>query len=431
MQDVVLELLGSTEGYDLDSRVKEKQKQYKRIQGQALSREAALEELTADALYDAMATPEALGAFVSRAYENAENKNAFKQAMDQVMAFINRFVAEVKALAKKIAGKNPEARAMLEQQAEWGETIVQEYNRLMEEAGKREQGRTERKETGETWYSKKNNKNSNKKTEQQNESGKDTGKENKKQPQNEYQQPAYTEEDVYAALYDILSHKDEGYDNLVRMGEMPRYFTRLLGMQGEFYLYRNHAYENMVSEEQAKEEGRYTGKGQHFHQIGLEKMHGALMGLEHPIMTIATQTSEGNPAVIMLLDEKGNNGAPLYAVFSFYAKRAINGDWSRRPHIVLSVYERDYFGTDARPGLMESVRNAVEQGRVLDFDTTKRESLSVIAKQARLGNITADSLAKSIAQFKKEINRFREENKINYSGKKTRSTIPFVTWTPT
>ena len=87
-----------------------------------------------------------------------------------------------------------------------------------------------------------------------------TGKENKKQPQNEYQQPAYTEEDVYAALYDILSHKDEGDDNLVRMGEMPRYFTRLLGMQGEFYLYRNHAYENMVSEEQAKEEGRYTGK---------------------------------------------------------------------------------------------------------------------------------------------------------------------------
>lgn len=415
LQDAVLTLLRSTEGYDLETRVAEKQEQYKAAEGQALSREEALEELTADALYDAIATPEALGAFVSRAYENAENKNAFKQAMDQVMAFINKFVAEVKALAKKIAGKNPEARAMLEHEADWGESIIQEYNRLMEEAGKRERGRTERKETGETWYSKKNNKNSNKKTEQQNESGKDTGKENKKQPQNEYQQPAYTEEDVYAALYDILSHKDEGYDNLVRMGEMPRYFTRLLGMQGEFYLYRNHAYENMVSEEQAKEEGRYTGKGQHFHQIGLEKMHGALMGLEHPIMTIATQTSEGNPAVIMLLDEKGNNGAPLYAVFSFYAKRAINGDWSRRPHIVLSVYERDYFGTDARPGLMESVRNAVEQGRVLDFDTTKRESLSVIAKQARLGNITADSLAKSIAQFKKEINRFREENKINYS----------------
>lgn len=138
LQDVVLELLGNTEGYNLDSRVAEKQEQYKQIKGQELSREEALEELTADALYDAMATPEALGAFVSRAYENAENKNAFKQAMDQVMAFINRFVAEVKALAKKIAGKNPEARAMLEHEADWGETIIQEYNRLMEEAGKRE-----------------------------------------------------------------------------------------------------------------------------------------------------------------------------------------------------------------------------------------------------------------------------------------------------
>ena len=74
MQDVVLELLENTEGYNLDSRVKEKQEQYKRIQGQALSQEAALEELTADALYDAIATPEALRAFVSRAYESAASK---------------------------------------------------------------------------------------------------------------------------------------------------------------------------------------------------------------------------------------------------------------------------------------------------------------------------------------------------------------------
>lgn len=138
LQDAVLTLLRSTEGYDLETRVAEKQEQYKAAEGQELSREEALEELTADALYDAIATPEALGAFVSRAYENAENKNAFKQAMDQVMAFINRFVAEVKALAKKIAGKNPEARAMLEHEADWGESIIQEYNRLMEEAGKRE-----------------------------------------------------------------------------------------------------------------------------------------------------------------------------------------------------------------------------------------------------------------------------------------------------
>lgn len=32
---------------------------------------------------------------------------------------------------------------MLEHEADWGESIIQEYNRLMEEAGKRERGRTE------------------------------------------------------------------------------------------------------------------------------------------------------------------------------------------------------------------------------------------------------------------------------------------------
>ena len=59
------------------------------------------------------------------------------------MDFVKRFVGEVKALARKMAGKNPEARALLEHEADWGESIVQEYNRLMEEAGKRERGRTE------------------------------------------------------------------------------------------------------------------------------------------------------------------------------------------------------------------------------------------------------------------------------------------------
>lgn len=37
---------------------------------------------------------------------------------------------------------------MLEHEADWGESIIQEYNRLMEEAGKRERGRT-REETKE------------------------------------------------------------------------------------------------------------------------------------------------------------------------------------------------------------------------------------------------------------------------------------------
>lgn len=59
---------------------------------------------------------------------------------------------------------------------------------------------------------------------------------------------------------------------------------------------------------------------------------------------------------------------------------------------------------------MESIRSLVQQGWALDVDTIKRESLSVIAKQARLENITVDSLTRSITQGRKESNTYTTEN---------------------
>lgn len=44
-----------------------------------------------------------------------------------------------------------------------------------------------------------------------------------------------------------------------------------------------------------------------------------------------------------------------------------------------------------------------------------RDALSVIAEQARLGDITETSLNESLSQFRKEIKPFKEENNINYS----------------
>ena len=59
-------------------------------------------------------------------------------ALDKMMDFINKFVNEIRALAKKIAGKNPEVRAMMEHEADWGADILRAYDQLMEKAGKRE-----------------------------------------------------------------------------------------------------------------------------------------------------------------------------------------------------------------------------------------------------------------------------------------------------
>ena len=228
-----------------------------------------------------------------------------------------------------------------------------------------------------------------------------------------YQEPAYHDWQVEAALYDAMEHKDMGDDNLINIGNMPRYIVDKIGIEGDFFIYRNHAYENMVTVEQAKKDERFSAKA-HYHGLGIEKMTDAVMALENPIMTIATKTKDGNPAVIMLLPVLGKNKAPLYAVLSFYSDRKINGDYSRKPHIVLTIAEREFFGNNGRDGHAEIIATAVRDGRVIDFDKKMRDSLSVIANQARVGDITEASLTANLSHFLKEIKHFREKNNIDY-----------------
>ena len=88
-----------------------------------------------------------------------------------------------------------------------------------------------------------------------------------------YRKPAYDEWDVSAALDDALDHADSGDDNMIRVGEMPHFISDMLGIEGDFYIYRNHAYENMVSREQAIKDGRpVTRNGEviHFHDLGVD-----------------------------------------------------------------------------------------------------------------------------------------------------------------
>lgn len=234
---------------------------------------------------------------------------------------------------------------------------------------------------------------------------------------------SYDEWDVQAALYDVLDHEDtDRNDYLIKVGTMPKYIVNKLGIDGDFYIYRNHIYENMVSKEQAIEDGRYA-EGKHYHDLGFETTEAAIMALENPILSIASKTDKNNPAVIMILPVKGKNGTPLYSVMSLYSEMSVNGDFSRKPHVVLSIYERNMAkakevkaNKKARDkSLEEIIREAVQEGKVFDFDKKMRDALSVIAEQARLGDITDTSLDDSLTQFRKEIKTFKEKNKIQYS----------------
>lgn len=233
-----------------------------------------------------------------------------------------------------------------------------------------------------------------------------------------YQLKSFSEQAVSTALYDALSEKATRQNQLIPVSVMPRYISEKLGIGGDIYIQRDHAYENMVSKEQAIQDGRPTqrkGENVHFHDLGVEKMTRAIMSINEPTMTISTKTKDGNPAVIMMLPEYGNNNAPLYAVLSFYSRKTISPEnRETRPHVVLTIAERNFFEDGGRVGWAELIRNAVKEGRVLDFNKKERSSLSEVAQSAGLGDITDASLKKNLAQFQKEVKRFRESNNIRY-----------------
>lgn len=230
---------------------------------------------------------------------------------------------------------------------------------------------------------------------------------------------AFSEIAVSTALWEAMDHGDSGHDNLILMSQMPRYITEKLGISGDIYLYRNHAYENMVSKEQAISDGRPTIRGRkdiHFHDLGIETMTEAILSINDPILTTRVTSKDGNPTVVMALPVLGGNGAPLCAVLSFYSDQVINGSHEKKPHIVLTIAPRDFSDTTpGRHGWKEFIENAINDHRVLDYDKAKGNALTVTGQQTRLDSITVASLDNNISQFKKFVNDFKEKNKINYN----------------
>jgi len=222
------------------------------------------------------------------------------------------------------------------------------------------------------------------------------------------------EKTVRNAVYDALDHKDAGQDNLVQIGEIPSSVSSVTGIGGNLYVYRNHAYENIVDEERAKADGRYNPKA-HYHDIGEDAYVDAVLSIKDPVLTIGETSKRGNPSLLMILNQNGENGAPLYAGLEFYANHDINGSFDRRPHIVLTIAERGWSGSEGRDGYSEIIQKAIDSGRVLQYDKEKEGTLSVIAHTVSMGNITAASLNKNVSQFKKEVNSFKEKNGIRYS----------------
>ena len=344
--------------------------------GVKLTQEEAMDEIAADFTRDMMENGNLFEDFAK------ENRSAAKKLLDALKAFI----AKVKSLFRSKAAQDRAAQDAYGKSMAELEQCVALWQKAYDAAGKQAQrAKTAARE------------------------GDGEGR---------YQLKSFSEQAVSTALYDALSEKATRQNQLIPVSVMPRYISEKLGIGGDIYIQRDHAYENMVSKEQAIQDGRPTqrkGENVHFHDLGVEKMTRAIMSINEPTMTISTKTKDGNPAVIMMLPEYGNNNAPLYAVLSFYSRKTISPEnRETRPHVVLTIAERNFFEEGGRYGWADVIKRAINEGTVIDFNKKERSSLSEVAQSVGLGDITDASLKKNLAQFQKEVKQFRESNNIRY-----------------
>lgn len=232
------------------------------------------------------------------------------------------------------------------------------------------------------------------------------------------------EYEVQTALWDAMDHADRGDENVIKLGRMPRYVRTLTGIDGDFYIYRNHAYENMATREQAERAGRPTRRGRqdiHFHGLGIDTMTEAILSTEDPLVTIWEKSKDGNPVISMVLPVKDADGAPLYAVMGFYTSNPINGQMKVRPHVLLTISNRALFG-EGRRGTVEAINDAIAEKRILSMADIKkvRANLTLTGQHTKLASVTVNALSQNVAQFQREVKQFRAKNKINYSAAETK-----------
>ena len=147
LQAFVLDKLQGVEGYDLETRIAQKQDQYKRMAGQELDRDAAVEEIVADSLVEVLATEQNVRDLMEQHATLGE----------KVMGFIKRFLGDIRATLRKLGGKNAEARAMLEQDEKTLQQIADHFDRVMIEVqAVRESGTIETVQNGQVRLSQQN-----------------------------------------------------------------------------------------------------------------------------------------------------------------------------------------------------------------------------------------------------------------------------------
>lgn len=164
------------------------------------------------------------------------------------------------------------------------------------------------------------------------------------------------------------------------------------------------AYAAMVSEERAKNDGRYDSK-LNYHELGIEGLYNALKAAEKPIAAIADATDEkGNKRFdrIVLVTDQQVNGNNIVVVNEVNTKGEIKG---KKLQVNKTITAFD------NASVYTAIRKAAEDGRLLYLDKKRSQSISAVGPGANSPGVDLRNV-----DFKTNIDAFWANVKWKKSG---------------
>ena len=109
----------------------------------------------------------------------------------------------------------------------------------------------------------------------------------------------------------------------------------------------------------------------------------------------------GEPRLVAILEEKGNDEQNLIAVMELYAPIAYPGKNQRRNHVLITIYEK--------ASLPDYIEKTGDKDRILyikeGFQQTRQADLQLV------GAVSKETLSRNVAQFNKKVKAFKDKNR--------------------
>lgn len=204
---------------------------------------------------------------------------------------------------------------------------------------------------------------------------------------------------------DVINNKGNyNYSHVLVKENTPEILTELLGIPDfPVLMTSKHVYTTSVSEQQAKQEGKYRASDKdNYHDLG-DILKDVPDAIENPVMIIKSNTDNNDLRFIMITDIKDKQNRSVIVALKPSGKGKIEKRYIDA-NIVLSVYGRE---------IKKHIHTALNEDRILYYDKTRSQDIN-LNPGLQLASITNNlDFTNNLSQYKKIVNNIIYKNSKN------------------